>query len=74
VLVETDGGPVLMTGDAAYARKSIDERLVPLLLTGKRDEYLHSLDQLDTWAQAHPDAPVICGHDPWGRADLERDY
>jgi N-acyl homoserine lactone hydrolase len=74
VVVATAAGPVLLTGDAAYARQSIDERWVPLTVSGKVGEYRASLDELAAWIAAHPGAPVICGHDPWHRADLERDY
>jgi glyoxylase-like metal-dependent hydrolase (beta-lactamase superfamily II) len=72
--VATEGGPVLLAGDAAYARRSITERWVPLTVAGKISEYKASLDKLDAWIAAHPGAPVICGHDPWSRDDLERSY
>lgn len=74
VLLETESGPALLTGDAAYARKSIEGRWVPLTVAGKVAEYRASLDRIAAWVEAHPGAPVICGHDPWNRADLERDY
>jgi N-acyl homoserine lactone hydrolase len=74
VLVATESGPVLLTGDAAYARQSIDERWVPLTVAGKVSEYRDSLEKIAAWSAAHPGAPVICGHDPWNRDDLARDY
>lgn len=74
VLLDTDGGPVLLTGDAAFARRSIEERWVPLTVSGRVPEYKDSLEKIAAWAAAHPDAPVICGHDPWHRDDLARDY
>jgi glyoxylase-like metal-dependent hydrolase (beta-lactamase superfamily II) len=74
VEVATEGGPLLLTGDAAYARQSIEERWVPLTVSGKVSEYRASLETLASWIAAHPGAPVICGHDPWNRADLERSY
>ncbi|MEJ7787765.1 MAG: N-acyl homoserine lactonase family protein [Solirubrobacteraceae bacterium] len=74
VLLRTETGPLLLTGDAAYARRSIEERWVPLTVTGDVGEYKDSLEKIAAWATAHPGAPVICGHDPWTRADLERDY
>lgn len=74
VVVQTAGGPLLLAGDAAYARRSIEERWVPLTVSGKVPEYRASLETLAAWIAEHPDAPVICGHDPWNRADLERDY
>lgn len=74
VLLRTAGGELLLTGDAAYARKTIDQRLVPLYLTGSRREYEHSLDQLIGYVEANPDAVVICGHDPWSWPTLEPVY
>jgi glyoxylase-like metal-dependent hydrolase (beta-lactamase superfamily II) len=74
VLVSTGAGDVLLAADAAYARKTIGERLVPMYVLGDKDQYLDSLDTIAGWVAAHPDAHVICGHDPWNRADLERDY
>ena len=74
ILLRTAGGELLLTGDAAYARKTIDERLVPLYLTGKRDEYEHSLGQIATWVEANPEAVVICGHDPWSWPTLQDVY
>jgi glyoxylase-like metal-dependent hydrolase (beta-lactamase superfamily II) len=74
VLLETATGPLLLTADAAYAQRTLDERLVPLLVTGSRQEYRSSLEQLAAWSAAHPGAPVICGHDPWNRDALARDY
>lgn len=74
VLARVESGDLLLTGDAAYARKSIAERLVPLMLTGAKSEYLHSLGQIAGWEERHPGAPILCGHDPFNRADLERSY
>ena len=74
VIVAAETETVLLTGDAAYARQTIEETWVPLTLSGKKSEYLASLDLLRDWSAAHPDATVICGHDPWNRADLERSY
>lgn len=74
VEVATESGPVLLTGDAAFARRSIEERWVPLAVSGKVGEYKASLELLAQWIAEHPGAPVLCGHDPWNRADLERSY
>ena len=73
-LLRTESGPVLLAADAAYARRTIEERWVPLTVAGKVSEYRDSLERIAAWTAANPDAPVICGHDPWSRADLERDY
>ena len=74
VLLATADGPLLLTGDAAYARRSISERLVPMYVTGSTDEYRASLEAVAAWEQANPGATILCGHDPWSRADLERSY
>lgn len=64
VLLRLAGGrPCLLTVDAAYARRSIDERLVPLLCPDVR-AYLRSLDELRAFVAAEPGAIVVCGHDP----------
>jgi glyoxylase-like metal-dependent hydrolase (beta-lactamase superfamily II) len=74
VLVRIAGGELLLVGDAAYSRKTIDERLVPLYLTGSRRDYERSLDQIAGYVEAHPDAVVICDHDTWSWPTLEPVY
>jgi N-acyl homoserine lactone hydrolase len=69
VLLRVEGGrELLLTGDAAYAKQSLDERLVPLF-TWRDDAYEQSLERLRDWRDAHPEATVVCGHDPdeWPR-------
>jgi glyoxylase-like metal-dependent hydrolase (beta-lactamase superfamily II) len=53
---------VLLTGDAAYAQRTLDEGLTPLL-TWNDAAYRASLARLQTWVAAHPRAPVVPGHD-----------
>jgi glyoxylase-like metal-dependent hydrolase (beta-lactamase superfamily II) len=62
------GGSLLLTADAAYAKRTLDERLVPLFVDD-RDAYLASLDRLI--ALSREADHVVCGHDPDGlrRAD-----
>jgi glyoxylase-like metal-dependent hydrolase (beta-lactamase superfamily II) len=74
VLLNTAAGPLLLAGDAAYAQRTLDERWVPLTVAGKVSDYKESLERIIAWRAAHPGAPVICGHDPWNRDALERDY
>jgi glyoxylase-like metal-dependent hydrolase (beta-lactamase superfamily II) len=57
-----DGSELLLTGDAAYAQRTIDEDLLPVL-TWRDDAYRASLARVRAWTVAHPDAPVIAGHD-----------
>ena len=56
------GRPALLTADAAYARRTLDERLVPLLCPDVRS-YLRSLDELRAYVEQTPDALVVAGHD-----------
>ncbi|MCW2985485.1 MAG: beta-lactamase domain protein [Conexibacter sp.] len=56
------GGELLLTGDAAYARRTIDDNLLPLL-TSDDKAYKKSLQRVRDWVAAHPGAPVIPGHD-----------
>ena len=74
ILLQTATGPLLLTGDAAYARRAIDEHWEPIVIGGDKDDYHDSLRRIKSWAKANPDAPVVCGHDAWSRGDLDRDY
>ena len=65
VLLRLPGGrPCLLTGDAAYARRNVDERLVPLLCDDVA-AYLRSLDEIRAYVAQTPDALVLAGHDAW---------
>jgi N-acyl homoserine lactone hydrolase len=64
---------LLLTGDAAYARRTIDDNLLPLL-TFDDDAYKSSLSWVRDWVAAHPDAPSIPGHDAEAWAALEAVY
>jgi glyoxylase-like metal-dependent hydrolase (beta-lactamase superfamily II) len=62
------GGQLLLTADAAYAQRTLDERLLSLFLADD-EAYMASLDRLIALSR---DADhVVCGHDPDGlqRAD-----
>jgi N-acyl homoserine lactone hydrolase len=67
------GGELLLTGDAAYARETIDRSLTPLL-TWDDDAYRASLTRVQAWAREHPGAPVIPGHDDATWATLAEVY
>jgi N-acyl homoserine lactone hydrolase len=73
VLRLAGGGELLLTGDAAYARRTIDDDLLPLL-TADDDAYRRSLRRLRDWIAAHPGAPVVPGHDPEVWATLDAVY
>jgi glyoxylase-like metal-dependent hydrolase (beta-lactamase superfamily II) len=57
------GEHLLVTGDAAYAQQTLDDRLVPLFID-RRDAYLASLDKLIELSREVDH--VVCGHDPDG--------
>jgi len=74
VVLRLGGGrELLLTGDAAYARRTIDDNLLPLL-TWDDAAYRTSLDWVRAWTAAHPGAPVIPGHDDATWATLEPVY
>ncbi|MEA2360271.1 MAG: N-acyl homoserine lactone hydrolase [Solirubrobacteraceae bacterium] len=56
------GGELLLTGDAAYARRTIDERLVPTLCDDVH-RYRRSLGEIRRYVDLTPGASVVCGHD-----------
>jgi N-acyl homoserine lactone hydrolase len=64
---------LLLTGDAAYARRTIDDNLLPLL-THDDESYMKSLGWVRDWVAAHPGAPVIPGHDAEVFAALDAVY
>jgi glyoxylase-like metal-dependent hydrolase (beta-lactamase superfamily II) len=59
----TDGAQVLLVGDAAYTRRSIDEQLLPML-TVDDELYRRSLQQLKAFVDGEPEAIVVPTHDP----------
>jgi len=73
VLLRLAGREVLLTGDAAYAQKNIDNRSVPLVCPDEH-LYLRSLDEIRRFTEQTPGALVICGHDPWAWPQLKSVY
>ena len=57
------GERLLLTADAAYAQRTLDERLLSLFCVDD-DDYLASLDRLI--ALSREADHVVCGHDPDG--------
>jgi glyoxylase-like metal-dependent hydrolase (beta-lactamase superfamily II) len=62
VLLRLSGGELLLTGDAAYARRTIDEDLVPVFRSDTH-RYRRSLGEIRRYLETHPDTRVVCGHD-----------
>lgn len=73
VLLALQGRRLLLTGDAAYVRRAIDEDLVPIFYA---DEalYRRSLAALRDYIGRTPDGVVICGHDAQRWAQLQTTY
>jgi N-acyl homoserine lactone hydrolase len=64
VLLRLESGrELLLTADAAYARRTIDEELVPVLVDDVH-RYRRSLREIRRYVEQTPGAEVICGHDP----------
>jgi glyoxylase-like metal-dependent hydrolase (beta-lactamase superfamily II) len=57
------GTELLLTGDAAYSRATIDQELVPLFCEDVH-RYQRSLREIRRYLEQTPTAQVVCGHDP----------
>jgi N-acyl homoserine lactone hydrolase len=63
VLLRLESGrELLLTADAAYARRTIDEELVPVFVDDVH-RYRRSLREIRRYVEQTPNAEVICGHD-----------
>jgi len=57
------GRELLVTGDAAYSRATIEQELVPLFCDDVH-RYRRSLREIRRYLEQTPSALVVCGHDP----------
>jgi N-acyl homoserine lactone hydrolase len=57
------GRELLLTGDAAYSRATIEQDLVPLFCDDVH-RYQRSLREIRRYLESTPSALVVCGHDP----------
>jgi N-acyl homoserine lactone hydrolase len=74
VLLRLESGrELLLTADAAYARRTIDEELVPLFVDDVH-RYRRSLREIRRYVAQTPGAEVICGHDPDGWPEVRETY
>jgi glyoxylase-like metal-dependent hydrolase (beta-lactamase superfamily II) len=62
VLVELDGPPVLIVGDAVYTLHGLEHDLVPFS-SADEDAYRRSMGELRAYAAAHPEAILVPTHD-----------
>jgi N-acyl homoserine lactone hydrolase len=67
------GRELLLTADAAYARRTIDEELVPLFCADVH-RYMRSLREIRRYLELTPSALVVCGHDPDGWEQVRDRY
>jgi N-acyl homoserine lactone hydrolase len=63
LLRRASDGPLLVVGDAAYTRRSIDEQLLPAF-SADAALYRRSLEQLAAYAREEPAATLVPTHDP----------
>ena len=67
------GRELLLTGDAAYAKATIDEELVPVVCDDVH-RYTRSLREIRRYLELTPNALVVCGHDPESWRQLRERY
>ena len=67
------GRELLLTADAAYARRTIEEELVPVFCDDTH-RYLRSLREIRRYVEQTPSAEVICGHDAEGWPQVRDSY
>ncbi|HEX7299678.1 MAG TPA: N-acyl homoserine lactonase family protein [Solirubrobacteraceae bacterium] len=67
------GRELLLTADASYARRTIDEELVPVWCEDVH-RYMRSLREIRRYLELTPSALVICGHDPEGWEQVRERY
>jgi glyoxylase-like metal-dependent hydrolase (beta-lactamase superfamily II) len=67
------GRELLLTADASYARRTIDEELVPLFCDDVH-RYMRSLREIRRYLELTPSALVVCGHDPEGWEQIRERY
>jgi N-acyl homoserine lactone hydrolase len=74
VLLRLESGrELLLTADAAFARRTIDEELVPVLVDDVH-RYRRSLREIRRYVEQTPSAEVICGHDAEGWPEVRDRY
>ena len=64
---------VLLTGDAAYTRRTLDESRLPYRMEDEH-RFRRSLKEIQLYTRENPNALVICGHDFEQWRELEAVY
>jgi len=73
IVLALAGAELLLTADAAYTRRTIDEQLVPIFFADV-PLYERSLAQIRDYVKQRPNAVVIAGHDAARWPQLEPVY
>jgi glyoxylase-like metal-dependent hydrolase (beta-lactamase superfamily II) len=63
VLLALAGGELLLTADAAYTRRALEQDLLPIFVFAGADRYKRSMKQIRDHVARSPESVVICGHD-----------
>jgi glyoxylase-like metal-dependent hydrolase (beta-lactamase superfamily II) len=63
ILLRLDRRELLLTADAAYTHRAIEDDVLPIFVFGGIDNYRRSLAAVRAYAKQNPGAVVIPGHD-----------
>ncbi len=71
ILLRLRDRELLLTADAAYTHRAIEGDVLPIFVFGGEENYRRSLGAIRAYAQQHPEAVVIPGHDAerWPRLE-----
>jgi glyoxylase-like metal-dependent hydrolase (beta-lactamase superfamily II) len=73
VLLQLKGREALLTADAAYERRTIDQRVRPLFMADEH-RFWRSLNEIRRYVESSPEALVITGHDRHAWPQLQPVY
>jgi glyoxylase-like metal-dependent hydrolase (beta-lactamase superfamily II) len=74
ILLQLAGRELLLTADAAYTHRAIEHDVLPIFVFAGLQRYRSSLAAIRAYAEQHPRAVVICGHDAERWPQLEPLY
>jgi glyoxylase-like metal-dependent hydrolase (beta-lactamase superfamily II) len=73
VVLRLRGREALLTGDAAYTRRTLAESALPYRMVDEH-RFRRSLREIQLYTRQTPDALVVCGHDMGQWRELEEVY
>ncbi|MGV3526453.1 MAG: MBL fold metallo-hydrolase [Candidatus Sericytochromatia bacterium] len=66
LLINSEDGPVLLVADACWRRESFEDLRLPhplaMAIMHDPERYRHDLQQIQSFAQAHPHVPIVPSH------------